>query len=198
MIKQSLITITTLALLNVSALAVDTKACLACHGKDFEKKAMGVSKVVKDMTKDEIVASLKGYKEGKGGKMKALMTGQVAKLSEADMEAMAVMILGEDEKEAPKTDANATKAEDNSTKESKAKPAVEVNTVACAGCHGKDFEKKALNVSKIVKDMAKDEIVASLKGYKEGKGGAMKAVMLGQVKALTDEQMNAIGEKFGK
>ena len=206
MIKQSLITITTLGLLSVSALAVDTKACLGCHGKDFEKKAMGMSKIVKDMTKDEIVASLKGYQEGKGGKMKALMKGQVAKLSDADIETMAVMILGEEKKEAPATDANATKAEDNSTKKTEdnttkkvdAKPAVEVNTAACVGCHGKDFEKKALNVSKIVKDMTKADIVASLKGYKEGKGGAMKAVMLGQVKALTDEQMNAIAEKFGK
>ena len=198
MIKQSLITITTLALLNVSALAVDTKACAGCHGKDFEKKAMGVSKIVKDMKKDEIVASLKGYKEGKGGKMKAIMVGQVAKLSDADIEEIAVMILGEDKKETPKTDANKTKVEDNSTKKTEASPAVEVNTVACAGCHGKDFEKKALNVSKIVKDMTKADIITSIKGYKEGKGGAMKAVMIGQVKALTDEQINAIAEKFGK
>lgn len=198
MIKQSLITIATLGLLSVSALAVDTKACLGCHGKDFEKKAMGMSKIVKDMTKDEIVASLKGYQEGKGGKMKALMKGQVAKLSDADIETMAVMIVGEEKKEAPATDANATKAEDNTTKKADAKPAVEVNTAACVGCHGKDFEKKALNVSKIVKDMTKADIVASLKGYKEGKGGAMKAVMTGQVAALTEEQMNAIAEKFGK
>jgi cytochrome c-type protein NapB len=95
-------------------------------------------------------------------------------------------------------DTNDTKVESNATKQADAKPAVEVNTAACAGCHGKDFEKKALNVSKIVKDMTKADIVASLKGYKEGKGGAMKAVMLGQVKALTDEQMTAIAEKFGK
>ena len=98
-----------------------------------------------------------------------------------------------------KAEANSTKqAEDNSTKKADAKPAVEVNTAACAGCHGKDFEKKALNVSKIVKDMKKADIVTALKGYKEGKGGAMKAVMMGQVKALTDEQMTAIAEKFGK
>ena len=97
-----------------------------------------------------------------------------------------------------KSESNATKTEANATKKADAKPAVEVNTAACAGCHGKDFEKKALNVSKIVKDMKKADIVTALKGYKEGKGGAMKAVMAGQVKALTDEQINAIAEKIGK
>jgi cytochrome c-type protein NapB len=89
-------------------------------------------------------------------------------------------------------DSNATKAESNATK------TADVNTAACAGCHGKDFEKKALNVSKIVKDMKKADIVTSLKGYKEGKGGAMKAVMAGQVKALSEADMTAIAEKFGK
>ncbi len=188
MIKQSLITIATLGLMTVAASAVDTKACTGCHGADFEKKAMNVSKIVKDMSKDDIVAALKGYKEDKGGAMKAIMKGQVAKLSDADMEEIATQIAGgdkkEEAKEAPKADA---------------KPAVEVNTAACAGCHGKDFEKKAMGKSKVVKDMSKADIETALKGYKDGSyGGAMKALMAGQVKALDEAQIKAIAEKFGK
>jgi len=193
MIKQSLITIATLGLITISASAVDTAACAGCHGKDFEKKAMNVSKIVKDMSKEDIVAALKGYKEDKGGAMKAIMKGQVAKLSDADIDAIATQIAGGDAKEAPKAEDNATKAE--------AKPAaaVEVNTAACAGCHGADFGKKAMGKSKIVKDMTKADIETALKGYKDGSyGGAMKALMAGQVKSLNDDQIKAIAEKFGK
>jgi len=195
MIKQSLITITTLGLMAVSASAVDTKGCVACHGADFEKKAMNVSKIVKDMSKDEIVTALKGYKEDKGGAMKGVMKGQVAKFSDADIEAIATQIAGGDKKEeakadATKSDANATKAEE--------KKIVAVDTKSCASCHGTDFEKKAMNVSKIVKDMSKADIESALKGYKDGKGGAMKGVMKPMADKLSDEQIKAIAEKFGK
>ncbi|HHD80227.1 MAG TPA: cytochrome C [Campylobacterales bacterium] len=80
-------------------------------------------------------------------------------------------------------------------------PAVyaEVNTAACAGCHGKDFEKKAMNVSKVVKDLKKDEIVKALTGYKDGSyGGAMKGIMKGQVAKLSADDIKAIADKFGK
>jgi len=82
------------SLLTASALyGASTAACVGCHGKDFEKKAMGKSKVVKDMSKADIIKALKGYKDGSyGGAMKGLMAGQVAKLSDADIEAMAASI----------------------------------------------------------------------------------------------------------
>ena len=73
--------------------SVDTKACAACHGANFEKKAMNVSKIVKDMTKADIITALKGYKDGSyGGAMKALMKGQVASYDEAKIEAVATQI----------------------------------------------------------------------------------------------------------
>jgi len=90
-----------------------TAGCKGCHGASFEKKAMGKSKVVKDMSKADIVAALKGYKDGSyGGAMKGMMKGQVASLSDADMEAMANEITGAgadapakaEEKEAPKAE----------------------------------------------------------------------------------------------
>ena len=79
MIKQSIVALATLGLLSLSASAANTTACAGCHGKDFEKSAMGKSKIVKDMSKDDIVKALKGYKDGTyGGGMKAVMKGQAA------------------------------------------------------------------------------------------------------------------------
>jgi len=84
------------SLLAASALyAAGTAKCVGCHGANFEKKALGKSKVVKDMSKAEIVAALKGYKDGSyGGAMKGLMKGQVMALSDADIASMADAIKG--------------------------------------------------------------------------------------------------------
>ena len=71
--------------------------------------------------------------------------------------------------------------------------------VACATCHGANGEKAALGKSKIIKDMTKAEIVASLKGYQDGTyGGAMKGLMVGQVKGLDDASIQAIADQIGK
>jgi len=67
--------------------------CVACHGANGEKVALGKSKVMKDMTKAEIMTSLKGYKDGTyGGPMKGVMIPQVKSLSDADIEAIANQI----------------------------------------------------------------------------------------------------------
>jgi len=68
--------------------AVNLGACKGCHGANFEKKALGKSKIVKDMTKADVSAALVGYKAGTyGGPMKGVMKGQVAKYSDADLKA---------------------------------------------------------------------------------------------------------------
>ena len=47
--------------------------------------------------------------------------------------------------------------------------------------------------------MTKAEIVASLKGYQDGTyGGAMKGLMVGQVKGLDDASIQAIADQIGK
>ena len=51
-------------------LLADTDRCVSCHGVDFEK-ALGVSKVVKNMTESQIKAAISGYKAGKGGSKKS-------------------------------------------------------------------------------------------------------------------------------
>ena len=90
------IVIASIAALTVSSAlmaGVNAGACFACHGKNFEKHAMGKSKVVADMTHAEIAASLKGYKAGTyGGPMKGIMKGQVGRYSDADLEAFSKTI----------------------------------------------------------------------------------------------------------
>ena len=72
----------TLVLSVAAFAAVNLGACKGCHGQNFEKKALGKSKVVSDMTKAEVSAALVGYKDGTyGGPMKGVMKGQVAKYS---------------------------------------------------------------------------------------------------------------------
>ncbi|WP_375723949.1 cytochrome C [Arcobacter sp. KX21116] len=67
--------------------------CVACHGANGEKAALGKSKIIKDMSKAEIVSALKGYKDGTyGGPMKGVMKAQVATLSDADIQTIADQI----------------------------------------------------------------------------------------------------------
>ncbi len=71
--------------------AVNLGACKGCHGANFEKAALGKSKIVKDMTKAEVSDALVGYKNGTyGGAMKGVMAGQVARYSEADLKATGI------------------------------------------------------------------------------------------------------------
>ncbi len=97
------------SLLAPTLYGASTAGCKGCHGATFEKKAMGKSKVVKDLSKADIVKALKGYKDGSyGGAMKGMMKGQVAALSDADIEAIAGEITGGGAKApAAKTDAPA-------------------------------------------------------------------------------------------
>ncbi len=90
---------TLLMILGISAalLAADGselfKKCAACHGTNGEKVALGKSKIIKDLSKDELVAALMGYQNGTyGGAMKALMKGQVATLNTQQIETLAEYI----------------------------------------------------------------------------------------------------------
>lgn len=67
-------------------------ACKACHGVKGEVNTTTQSKsfVPGNLTKADIEKNLKGYKDGTyGGPMKAIMKGQAAKLSDADIKALA-------------------------------------------------------------------------------------------------------------
>ncbi len=65
------------------------KKCVSCHGANAEKSALGKSQVIQGWDKAKLVTALKGYKDGSyGGQMKAIMKGQVAPYSDADIEAV--------------------------------------------------------------------------------------------------------------
>jgi cytochrome c len=68
--------------------------CVICHGKAGEKVALGKSKIIKDMSQADFIASLKGYQDGSyGGAQKGLMTAQVKSLDDAQIEAIAKHIV---------------------------------------------------------------------------------------------------------
>jgi cytochrome c553 len=89
------------AALTLSALVASTlmasdgaalyKKCAGCHGAKGEKKALGKSAPIAGWDKAKVVEALKGYKAGTRNVygMGALMKGQVAGLSDADIEALA-------------------------------------------------------------------------------------------------------------
>lgn len=73
--------------------AVDPKACAGCHDADFKKSALNKSRIVADLTHEEIATALKGYKAGTyGGDMKVVMKAQVSKYSDAELEEFAKTI----------------------------------------------------------------------------------------------------------
>jgi len=91
--KIVIATIATLGLASAAMASVNAGACAGCHGAHFEKHALGKSKIVKDLSHADIAHALKGYKAGTfGGPMKGLMKGQVARYSDADLEAFAQTI----------------------------------------------------------------------------------------------------------
>lgn len=65
--------------------------CASCHGPKGDRKALGKSGIIAGMAKDEVLKKLKGYQAGTLNKygMGPLMKGQVAGLSEAELEALA-------------------------------------------------------------------------------------------------------------
>ena len=90
-------TIMTLGLLGATVLSADASfaKCTACHGANGEKHALGKSQVIQGWKSEKTLAALKGYKDGTyGGAMKGVMKGQVSKLSDEDMQALAKHIEG--------------------------------------------------------------------------------------------------------
>ncbi len=69
------------------------KKCVACHGAKAEKKALNKSQIIQGWSKEQLIISLKGYKDGTyGGAMKGLMKGQVASYDDAKIEALSEYI----------------------------------------------------------------------------------------------------------
>ncbi len=164
----------TLTLTTLSLAQVDEVACKACHGVDYEKAALGVSKIVKDMTKSEVSAALIGYKNGTYGSfMKGVMHTNVKMHTNKELSTTGI--------------GTTKKRHDKGVKSS-------IDLKSCKGCHGVDFEKAALGVSKIVMNMSKSEVSAALIGYKNGMyGGSMKNMMKSHVVMYTNKELSTTG-----
>lgn len=68
-------------------------------------------------------------------------------------------------------------------------------TSKCASCHGNNAEKSALNTSLVIAGWDSQKTQDALNGYKTGEyGGKMKAIMQGQSKPLSDEEIRLIAE----
>lgn len=84
--------------ISVALMATDGKSltskCVACHGANFEKAALGKSAVVKGQKAQAIETSLKGYKAGtiNNNGMGGLMKTQVAQLSDGDIKVISTYI----------------------------------------------------------------------------------------------------------
>jgi len=91
--KKIVMSIVALTATTALMAGVNAGACTGCHGADWSKIALGKSLDVSQMTHKEIADSLIGYKNGTYGRsMKGLMKGQVAKYSDADLEAFSQTI----------------------------------------------------------------------------------------------------------
>lgn len=76
---------------------------------------------------------------------------------------------------------------------------LDINIDTCSSCHGYDFDKQALNKSKIISKMSEEEILSALAGYKDGTyGGAMKSLMKSQVMKYTDDELKEIAKYIVK
>ena len=75
-----------------------------------------------------------------------------------------------------------------------------VNSGQCVGCHGTNFEKKALGQSVVVADQTHAQIATELKGYKDTSGfghSPSKGVMANQVKKYSDADLEAFSKTVG-
>jgi cytochrome c553 len=74
--------------------SVNYQTCAGCHGQTGGISALGgASKIIKNMSKEEIVSALTGYQNGTyGGSMAMIMKGQVAGLNEEQIKELATII----------------------------------------------------------------------------------------------------------
>ena len=62
----------------------------------------------------------------------------------------------------------------------------------CFSCHGEKASKAALNKSQIIAGWDASKTIASVNGYKNGEGGAMKNVMKPIATGLSDDDLKAV------
>ena len=95
--KKIILIITVLSFFSIGQ-AKDVKElyekCSTCHGDKAEEQAFGKSKIIAELSKEEIIIALKAYKEGTKDEvgLGRLMESQVYYLEPVDMERLAEYI----------------------------------------------------------------------------------------------------------
>ena len=165
---------------------VNLHTCTECHGKHFEKSAMGLSRIVKDLSKEELSTALKGYtKDAHGGTMKIVMSKQLSKFTDDEIAQIVEDI----------HDGNITDIVEEPTKEENV--TIEMDLSKCTSCHGETFEKPAMGTSRIIAEMSKEDLKASLHGYKDGTyGGDKQGLMVNQIIELSEEEIDAMAKQI--
>lgn len=83
----------TLVASEVKSQDINLGKCFGCHGQNFEKVALGKSKIVKDMTKDEITIALIEYKfNARTTPMAGIMYSQMKPFTLAEILSMSSLI----------------------------------------------------------------------------------------------------------
>lgn len=79
------------------------------------------------------------------------------------------------------------------------KTVTEYYAMKCRVCHGAKAEKNTMDPTyRVMAGLPKDELYNAMIAYQNGGGGKLKATMLGQIKALNNEQIEALAELISK
>ncbi|WMS86763.1 c-type cytochrome [Pleionea litopenaei] len=69
----------------------------------------------------------------------------------------------------------------------------------CKACHGEGGKKPLMGAYPKLAGQNKEYLVSSLKAYRDGqRQGGQSAVMTGQAKMLSDDDINALAEYYSK
>jgi cytochrome c553 len=91
--KKIVLTVVALAAFALADAPASYKTCAACHGLQGEKNTLAKDLIPSNLAKADVEKALHGYKDGTyGGTMKGVMKGQVMRLSDADIKALAEYI----------------------------------------------------------------------------------------------------------
>lgn len=67
--------------------------CASCHGNYGEKSALSTSKIIAELSEEEILKALRGFKDGSyGGEFAATMKGNIKALNDDELQALAKFI----------------------------------------------------------------------------------------------------------
>ncbi len=184
--KPLLFLLCTLTITSASPMGIEVfKQCGTCHGDKGQKHSLNVTNYIAGMDKDDVIEILHEYKEGERNKygLGSMMKGQAAKLSDEQMEAVALYI-----ESLPEVIEKVVIKKEDKTLDGKQ------IFKTCAVCHGADANKRSLNVSRFIAGMDKDHIIETLHGYQSGKINqyGFGSMMKGQAKKLSEEQLEAV------